>query len=65
MEEEQTCPKMLPIIECDRRSRFVDERLCEFRDIWNPHRRVAFRSEKGLVMLSVHTLDREPFCHEG
>jgi len=59
MEEERTCPRMLPIIECDGRSWFVDERLGEFRDIWNPHRRVAFRSETGLVMLAVYALDRE------
>ena len=59
MEEEQTCPRMLPIIECDGRSWFVDERLCEFRDIWNPDRRVPFRSERGLVMLGVYVLDRK------
>ena len=59
MEEERTYLRMLPIIECDGRSWFVDERLGEFRDIWNPHRRVPFRSERGLVMLGVYALDRE------
>jgi len=59
MEEEHTCPRMLPIIECDERSWFVDKRLCEFRDIWNSHRRVPFRSERGLVMLGVYALNRE------
>jgi len=59
MEEEQAYPRMLPTIECDGRSWFVDERLGEFRDIWNPHRRVVFRSEQGLVMLAVYALVRE------
>jgi hypothetical protein len=33
---------MLPIVEFDGRSWFVDQRLKEFRGVWNPHKQVRF-----------------------
>jgi len=59
MNKNHTYPRMLPMVECDGRSWFVDERLGEFRDIWNPHRRVTFDSDRGLLMLAVYANDEQ------
>ena len=51
MEQVRQCRRMLPIVEFDGRSWFLDKRLKEFRDVKNPHNRVDFRSKRGDRML--------------
>jgi len=59
MNNEHTCPRMLPIVDVDGRSWFVDERLAEFHDVWNPDRRVALDTDRGLLMLAVYANDEQ------
>jgi hypothetical protein len=44
---------MLPIVEYDGRSWFMDARLGQFRDVWNPSHFVDFDTEEGRRMLAV------------
>jgi hypothetical protein len=51
MEQQEQFPRMLPIVEFDCRSWFVDGRLRQFRDVWNPHDYVDFDSGQGKLIL--------------
>lgn len=39
-------PRMLPIVELDGKRYFKDERLCEYRNVENPHDVLAFREKR-------------------
>lgn len=53
MEQKTSLPRMLPIVEYDGRSWFMDARLGQFRDVWNPSHFVDFDTEEGRRMLAV------------
>ena len=53
MENERSVPQMLPMIEYNGQSWFIDDRLGQFRDVWNPGNYVDFDSEEGRRMLAV------------
>ena len=52
MENERSAPRMLPIMEYNGQSWFMDERLGQFREVWNPHHYVDFDTEEGRRMLA-------------
>ena len=47
-------PRLLPMVRLDGIDYFIDERLEEFRAVWNPHYRAVFRSAAGMNMLLPH-----------
>ncbi len=65
MDAERTCPRMLPIMDCDGRSWFVDERLGQFREVWNPHHWVDFESDQGWRMLVIFVRQRREAAEQG
>ena len=52
MEQEPSLARMLPIVEYDGRSWYVDQRMREFRGVRAAHDRVNFDSHFGDGMLS-------------
>lgn len=53
MENERSAPRMLPIVEYHGQSWFIDDRLGQFREGWNPHHYLDFDTEEGRRMPAV------------
>ena len=53
MENKRSAPRRLPVVEYNGQSWFMDLRLAQFRDVWNPSHYVDFDTEEGRRMLAV------------
>lgn len=55
-------PRRLPTVRLNGVDYFIDERLGEFRPVWNPHHRVEFNSAAGVAMLHRIAIVTCPDC---
>ena len=52
VENERSAPRILLIAEYNDQSWFIDDRLRQFCDVWNPHNCVDIETAQGQVMLA-------------